>query len=347
MQRGRPAVAPGSVEQPSRAAFGAAAAPRSGRKGWGERQEASRPAGVPGRCGPRGVFDRASPRAADTVDAAVAAHAADAADAAGAAHAADAAGAAGAGMAALSDAALRNARHIAACAAQPFPAPLPESARTRGFEACAFPKLVRRRWGLGAAAARVHRLSPQSPYPPTTTATAAAAAAAAAAGARDAAPRRRGARPRARRGARAAARAGAARAVCRRRDHARARGAARQQRRGRRQRRQHQCDAPRRRGRGAPAGGARARRARPAAARRPAAAHRAAGRRRAGRRARRGVRRAGAADALGVRQARTRLAPQGFGGAGRAAATAGELQAWRGAGSPCGGRLGKADTARP
>lgn len=43
----------------------------------------------------------------------------------------------------LSDAAARNARHIARFEAKPYPAPLPATAVTLGFEACAYPKIVR------------------------------------------------------------------------------------------------------------------------------------------------------------------------------------------------------------
>ncbi|GBF95937.1 hypothetical protein Rsub_08060 [Raphidocelis subcapitata] len=52
--------------------------------------------------------------------------------------------AATAAPAALSDAALANGRHIARCAAQPWPRPLPADAVTRGFEAFAYPKLASR-----------------------------------------------------------------------------------------------------------------------------------------------------------------------------------------------------------
>ncbi|KAI8469628.1 MAG: armadillo-type protein [Monoraphidium minutum] len=46
-------------------------------------------------------------------------------------------------MAELSDAALLNGRHIARFEAKPYPQPLPATAVARGFEAVAFPKLVR------------------------------------------------------------------------------------------------------------------------------------------------------------------------------------------------------------
>jgi hypothetical protein len=46
-------------------------------------------------------------------------------------------------LGALSDTALRNGRHISRFEAKPYPQPLPATAVTRGFEAFAYPKLVR------------------------------------------------------------------------------------------------------------------------------------------------------------------------------------------------------------